>query len=275
MTDKLSYTEPHIVSPSSIHTNTVVFLPGRGSDGQEFAEALGVVELQKQAHGEDKHDNIFSRFPGVRWVFPTANPRFSTVFQENLSQWFDIYSLGNPYEKEELQIKGIKESIANIDAILENEIALVGHPGRVVLASISQGEAVALILLLSGKFRLGGFIGFSGWLPFAKHLEAKSHDAIKDFLASMLDLRVSNPPAGTDFHKTSILLGHGRDDAYVAIELAHIVLNILRDLGYPVEWHEYNGADQEGHWLKEPDAMIDMASFIGDICGQSQNLSKR
>jgi len=31
-------------------------------------------------------------FPSWKWVFPSSQERYSTVFQEELDEWFDIYS---------------------------------------------------------------------------------------------------------------------------------------------------------------------------------------
>ncbi|KAJ4293710.1 hypothetical protein N0V88_005218 [Collariella sp. IMI 366227] len=59
-----------------------------------------------------------------------------------------------------------------------------------------------------------------------------------------------------------VFLGHGTDDAYVDIELGRQAAQVVGKIGLRVKWREYTGADQEGHWLKEPEEFDDMASFI-------------
>lgn len=76
-----------------------------------------------------------------------------------------MWSVEDPSEKAELQIEGLKESIAQIRELIEVEAAIVGYDG-VVLGGISQGCATALLTLLTGGVELGGFVGMCGWLPF-------------------------------------------------------------------------------------------------------------
>lgn len=74
--------------------------------------------------------------------------------------------------------------------------------------------------------------------------------------------------AGQSLKTTSVLttpvfIGHGRDDAYVNIELGQQAHQLLTDVGFTaVEWRDYEGAEQEGHWLKEPVEMNDLARFL-------------
>lgn len=39
---------------------------------------------------------------------------------------------------------------------------------------------------------------------------------------------------------------------------------ILKKLQMKVTWKEYVGADNEGHWLKDPEEFDDIASFLKD-----------
>ena len=79
-------------------------------------------------------------FPGCKWVFPSSQTRYSTVFQDELDEWFDIYSLTDPSAREELQIGGLRDSIEFIHRIISEEAKLV-TPERVVLLGLSQGSA--------------------------------------------------------------------------------------------------------------------------------------
>lgn len=71
----------HVVLPVSTHTHTIILLHGRGSDGEEFAEELFEARTSDGMH-------LCERLPGWKWIFPTAHERFSTVFQEELKEWF-------------------------------------------------------------------------------------------------------------------------------------------------------------------------------------------
>lgn len=148
-----------VVGPLSTHQATVVFLHGRGSSGKEFGE-----EFLIEAQGSDNR-TLPQRFPTIRWVLPSAPERFSAVFQEMMPEWFDIYSLSDPSQREVLQLQALRESIEQIHEVLRQEMATIGA-SRVVLAGISQGCATSLHALLSFNQLLGGLIGMCGWCPF-------------------------------------------------------------------------------------------------------------
>jgi lysophospholipase II len=74
-----------------------------------------------------------------------------------------------------LQMLGIRETVGYSARLSEDKTErLGGADGRVVLAGISQGAAVAMWRLLCAGGAvgcLGGFVGASAWLPFARNLE--------------------------------------------------------------------------------------------------------
>lgn len=41
--------------------------------------------------------------------------------------------------------------------------------------------------------------------------------------------------------------------------------DILAKIGIVVQWKQYAGADEEGHWLKEPEELDDIAAFFQAI----------
>jgi lysophospholipase-2 len=79
------------------------------------------------------------------------------------------------------------------------------------------------------------------------------------FAHSMIASRVQDTGL---YQHTPISLGHGLDDAYVDIQLGRAARDALTKAGYCVEWKEYKGAEEEGHWLKEPEQVDDIASFL-------------
>lgn len=59
-----------------------------------------------------------------------------------------------------------------------------------------------------------------------------------------------------------VCLLYGTDDAFVSVELGRQAARALRKMGLPVEWHEYNGAENEGHWIKEPEGFDQIVEFL-------------
>ena len=94
--------DSYIVEPTGKHTHTVVFLHGRDSTASEFAPEF----FERQAADERYFADIF---PTLKWVFPTSDMRNSSRFEADVSQWFDIWSVENPAEKEDIQKQGLKE----------------------------------------------------------------------------------------------------------------------------------------------------------------------
>ncbi|KAF4949927.1 hypothetical protein FSARC_13335 [Fusarium sarcochroum] len=273
-----SFGPVYVVEPVTRHTHTAILLHGRGSNGEEFAEELfDETKLSDQS-------SLAQKLPSWRWVFPSSRELWSTAFQEEMPAWFEAHSLTDTTARQDLQIPGIKESINHIKAILDKEIAMLGgSTQKVVLGGISQGAAVGLwTFLCHGHEKpLGAFFGASTWLLFASNIdnhlvqrkntgkdggqaEAKPDEGdvfVADMLAktktAMTQVRVGRP-----FLSTPIFLGHGEDDAYVDVELGRQARDILSNIGFSVEWKEYSGAEQEGHWIKAPEEMDDLLRFL-------------
>ncbi|OAL71867.1 hypothetical protein A7D00_3898 [Trichophyton violaceum] len=128
---EMAFPALHIVEPRSAHTHSAILLHGRASNGADFAEEFF------DSHTSEKK-NLPAHFPGCRWVFPTSRERWSVVFEENMTAWFDIYSLVNISEKQDLQVEGLKESTAYLLDLLESEIALLGgRSDKLVLIGMS------------------------------------------------------------------------------------------------------------------------------------------
>lgn len=169
-----------IIAPlSSHHTHTIIFLHGR----EDFGEDLAKYFFDSKASDGRSLAEIF---PSVKWVFPTAKLRYSAQRdfefssssfaellkgEEIISQWFDVWDINTPDEKQELMIPGLQESIQEIVGIIREEAETIPLD-RIVLGGISQGCATAIYTLLSSGLKLGGFIGLSSWLPFQNIVEA-------------------------------------------------------------------------------------------------------
>ncbi|EWG53627.1 hypothetical protein FVEG_12021 [Fusarium verticillioides 7600] len=258
----------YIVEPTESHTHTVVLLHGRGSSGEEFAQ-----ELLEETLLSDQ-SSLAQKLPSWRWVFPSSRELWSTAFEEDMPAWFEAHSLTDTIARQDLQIPGIRQSVSYIKTILDQEIEIIGgDTSRVVLGGISQGAAVAIWTLLcldSVERPLGAFFATNTWLPFASSIEnylsneQKSPiDAGTEFVAGMLaQSKVSHPQSRERPPSTTVFLGHGTDDAYVDVELGRKAREIIIQAGFTVEWREYQGAEQEGHWFKAPEEVDDLLNFL-------------
>lgn len=267
----------HVVQPQTEHSQTIVLLHGRGSTGEEFADELFTSNLSSDS-------SIRDEFPGCRWVFPSSKELWSSTFQEDMPAWFEAPSLTDTTAGQDLQVPGIRDSVAYVCGILDDEISLVGgRAERVVLGGISQGGAIAMWTLLchnqAREQGLCAFVGTSTWLPFAADIEdalAKRHTMssslartsagnLGGFVEEMVrPLRDNLGHAGRPcpFVQTPVYMGHGSDDAYVDMELGKEAAGVLSSIGFNVEWKSYSGAEQEGHWLKVSEQMDDIRAFL-------------
>jgi lysophospholipase II len=224
------FPSPHVIPPLAPHTHTIILLHGRGSNGPEFAEELFEARTSKEL-------SLQEHLPGWKWVFPTSQTRFSTLFQEDISEWFDIYSLTDPTLREELQTEGLQQSVAFIRQLIDEEISAVGGDAlRIVLGGISQGCATAVRVMLSSR-RLGAFVGFCSWMP--------SPSDIPDICSN---------------RDTPVFLSHTKDDRVVDFKLGLQLRNTLQQqLGMNVTWRAYNDG---GHWIKESEGFDDLTGFL-------------
>lgn len=298
---ELQFGPVHVVEPRSQHTHTVVLLHGRGSCGEEFA---GEILEARLSNGKTLPEQlptcrwVFPSSPPALW---------STAFREAMPAWFDAYSLTDVSARQDLQVHGIRGSAEYLAGLLREEVdgRLGGAADRVVLGGISQGGAVALWTLLlllcaaaggenpAGRLGVGGFVGASTWLPFAEDLarylipgwerggsgrpkggvagddaevRAAAADAFVESMAAPAR-RALMSPEPSRLRSVPVFLGHGTDDAYVDVGLGRQAARVLSELGLRVEWREYSGADQEGHWLKEPEELDDIARFLALALG--------
>jgi len=218
-----------------------------------------------------------------------------------MQSWFDAFI------DEDLQQQnvpdGLKESILHILDILENEIRLLdGNSGSVYLGGISQGMATTLCTVFYAAAagdrrvnkRLGGLLGFCGWLPYAGHLEELIRSVegpsvhariqrmglVSGFFGERIGggddddagVKGKSVPAedittslSESILATPVSLGHGSDDAWVSVELGRQASLVLEEVMFGrVEWSEYSGAEGDGHWIKEPQGFDRILSFLED-----------
>jgi phospholipase/carboxylesterase len=181
---------------------TIVILHGLGADGTDFLSFAD--EMKLAAVGP------------VRWVFPRAPERPVTINGgHRMRAWYDI--LGADLVKREDEA-GLRESCAQVHALLDREVQRGMPAHRIVLGGFSQGCAVTLGAGLRYPQRLAGLVGMSGYLPLADTSAAERKDANA---------------------LTPVFLAHGRSDGVVALARGTAGRDLLQQQGQPLEWHDY------------------------------------
>ena len=122
---------------------SIIMLHGLGADGTDFLPFADEIDL--------------SAVGPVRWVLPRAAVRPVTINNGYpMRAWYDI--LGTDLVRREDQA-GLRQSAAQVQALIDREIAR-GVPARhIVLAGFSQGCAITLMAGARCPHRLAGLAG--------------------------------------------------------------------------------------------------------------------
>ncbi|KAF7934977.1 uncharacterized protein EAE98_003022 [Botrytis deweyae] len=259
---------PFIVESPKPNKNTLVLLHGTSSWGVPFAQELMALV----------HSDVL--LPYTKLTFPSGILRKTTVFGGNLTNaWFDIANFSDRTMREEQQKEGLRESVEYLGELIKDVVDNESHyeDRKIFVGGLSQGCAMSVILLLSGELdrlevlqKIGGFVGFSGWLPFAKQITevaaaGKGWRQRRILVQSWLRRELSLPSLRPRDDMTvsaegdmRILLAHGTNDTKVKLEWGEDMRRVLESVGYNVEWKLYEGL---GHVII-PEELNYMASFI-------------
>jgi phospholipase/carboxylesterase len=193
------------VHPAGDAAASVIVLHGLGADGTDFLPFADEIDL--------------TAIGPVRWLLPRAPVRPVTVNNGyRMRAWYDIYQFGAQIQNPREDDAGLRESFADVHALIDREIERGVPANRIVLAGFSQGCAVTLGAGLRYGQRLAGLAGLSGYLPIASKLAAERKEANA---------------------LTPIFLAHGQRDPVIALARATGSRDALAQLGYGVDWHEY------------------------------------
>lgn len=203
-------------------TASVVWLHGLGADGFDFVPI--VRELQ----------NLGA--PPARYVFPHAPTRPVTINGGYVMRaWYDI--LGTQIDRREDE-GGLRQSQAQVEALLDREVARGTPRSRIVLAGFSQGGAITLQVGLRQPERLAALVVLSAYLPLAASAAVESAAAGR---------------------AVPIFMAHGRDDTVIPIDRGRASRESLEAMGCAVQWHEY----AMPHSVCEEE-LRDLARFLSD-----------
>jgi phospholipase/carboxylesterase len=192
--------ETLVSGPRGRASAAVIWLHGLGADGRDFEPIVPELGLPDT----------------VRFVFPHAPVRPVTVNGGlPMRAWYDITGFGSAYVEDEA---GLQDSRQHLQRLIEREAEQGMQPDRVVLAGFSQGGAVALYTGLRYPAPLAGVMALSSYLPAAEALAAER--------------RTAN--AGTP-----VFMAHGCADQVIPLTVGERSRDRLRQLGQPVEWHDY------------------------------------
>jgi phospholipase/carboxylesterase len=188
--------------PEAPATAAVIWLHGLGADGHDFESLLPELRLPVR--------------PAIRFVFPHAPVRRVTLNGGYpMRAWYDIVGLDRSAPQD---AAGIRESAAEVQALVAREAERGVPPSRVVLAGFSQGGAIVLHEGLRHPTRLGGIVALSTYLPLSETLEAEAH------------------PANL---ATPILMAHGTLDPTVPFALGDGSRRLLVGRGHDVRFRTY------------------------------------
>lgn len=274
---------PVYISPGTTHTHTIILLHDDRSYGQKFG-----LDILLSKTSNDK--TLRSRFPGWRWVFP--NGRYALVpipyaRPDTTRFWFEIDNLEDINEEQQRQVPGLRKSVLFLMRLLLDEIDILGGKAdHIFLGGVGQGMAVALWTLLCSPVcmenpRLGGFVGFSGYLPFARAVDtallslfgktrrfddpqAKA-EVVSRFLLETIGYDPELDEDELDVKAllaTPAILGHHSQDDVVDVAVGRHAYSILEQLEIKVEWKEYDDHDPTFHWIKGPEGFDDIAQFL-------------
>jgi phospholipase/carboxylesterase len=180
---------------------TVIWLHGLGADGSDFVPVVPALELGGLA---------------VRFVFPHAPMRPVTINGGYVMRaWYDI--LGMELDRREDEA-GVRDSGRIVDGLVLRERERGIAQARIVLAGFSQGGAIALHAGLRSPARLAGILALSCYVPIAAALAGERTPANRD---------------------VPIFLAHGTLDPVVPYRAGQRARELLENLDYAVEWHEY------------------------------------
>lgn len=190
-----------------IHSNlpataSVIWLHGLGASAEDFMPMVPNLNL-----GVDH---------SIRFVFPNAPTRSITITGGmTMPAWYDI--TGFTLESRE-DLAGLELSQQAIEKLIEHEIAQGIAPERIILGGFSQGGALSLFAGLQSRYRLGGLVSLSAYLPCAEHTLNNSSLACQN---------------------TPIFMAHGTQDAVVKYDWGVTSKDVLLANAYPLEWHSF------------------------------------
>ena len=183
----------------------VVWLHGLGADGNDFVPIVNELDL--------------AGAPAIRFVFPHAPVRPVTINNGMMMRaWYDVLFGDLEGSSKRADERGVRESQAQVEALIEREAGRGIATDKIVLAGFSQGGAVTLQTGLRYPKKLAGLMALSTYLPLAESLPQEAAPANRD---------------------TPIFMAHGVYDGVIPLVMGAGSMTLLTGMGHPVEWRQY------------------------------------
>ncbi len=184
---------------------SVIWMHGLGADGNDFVPIVNELDL--------------AGAPAVRFIFPHAPMRAVTINNGLVMRaWYDVSPADLVANSRRADERGVRESQAQIEALIEREATRGIAAKRVILAGFSQGGAIALQTGLRHPETLAGIMALSTYLPLADSFDREAAPANR---------------------ATPIFMAHGTFDPVVPYAMGAGSMTFLTGLGYRLEWHDY------------------------------------
>jgi phospholipase/carboxylesterase len=197
-----SILETHEIETAANPGFTIIWLHGLGADGFDFTPI--VPELVRKT------------WPAIRFVFPHAPLRAVTINGGyRMRAWYDILS---PDFNQRADETGVRESMQQIDALIEREHQRGIASENIFLVGFSQGGAIALAHGVRRKVALAGIAALSTYLPMLHRTAAEMAPAAK---------------------ATPLFFAHGSADPVVPMTYGKASYEALQRLGFASQWHDY------------------------------------
>jgi phospholipase/carboxylesterase len=181
---------------------SVIWMHGLGADGNDFVPIVPELRLPPTL--------------AVRFLFPHAPMRSVTINNGmRMRAWYDIAAADLTNRAD---LAGVRQSQAQLEALIGRENARGIAAERVVLAGFSQGGAIALYTGVRHSERLAGIMALSTYLISPDALAADATEANRG---------------------TPIFMAHGTADPIVRFQWGEASKRLLEAGDYDVEWHSY------------------------------------
>ncbi len=183
----------------------VIWLHGLGDSGHGFAPIVPELRLPA-GHG-------------IRFLFPHAPERPVTINNGfAMRAWYDIKTMDLQSRADET---GVRQSAAQVQALIDKVIAGGIAPEKIMLAGFSQGGVIALHLLPRLPYKIAGVMALSTYMCVPDQLKAEMNELNK---------------------RTPVLVAHGTMDDVVPLMAGKAAFDSLKYAGFNVSWRDYRMA---------------------------------
>lgn len=182
----------------------IIWLHGLGADNRNFLELIPYLKLNTQER--------------MKIIFPQAPDRVITANgYMSMPGWYDIKGWDLNSNMIQPDFEGMKESIQQVHALIQQEISQGILPENIIVGGFSQGGVIGLLSTLTYPQKLSGAFGLSCYLP------------------NLMPFKIDLP-----LKTNQIFMAHGIHDQIVPYLLGEAAkIQLTSAMGAITEWHTY------------------------------------